>query len=139
MLARTLLATILVAQCATVLLGQQPHQPSEMMAEATVVSYLLQDEESIEEPAKDFDEQFRKMEVRLRELEYDFENKLKSTAESNATTGEANEILLNRISELENRLQQQQASVNNIESTIPGFVRTGHNKPWMTLIWANPH
>jgi phosphate-selective porin OprO/OprP len=133
MLARTLLATLLVAHCATSVFGQQPLEPTPIMGGAQVVTYLLQDEAPIVDASDKLDEEFRKMELRLRELEFDVEKRLKSDDESFAEASQTDQILLNRISHLEQRLEQQSEAVDKIETTIPGLVYTGHGKPKMNL------
>lgn len=130
MLARTLLATFLLVHCATSVFAQES---TPIIDGARVVSYLLQDEAPIVDASDQLDEEFRKMEMRLRELEFDVEKKLKSDEESSAQSVQSDEVLLNRISHLEQKLEQQSVAVDKIENTIPGLVFTGHDRPKMTL------
>ncbi len=88
---------------------------------------LFQDEE----PASELTEQFERLELRLRELEDDVEEKLKSAG---GDDGDADlEEFEERIAKLETGYEYQQESINDLDGTLPGLIYHSHNGPKMNF------
>ncbi len=88
----------------------------------------LQDEKSV-----DLEAQVRRMELRLRELEQDVQQKIQAQPESDQKLSESNQQLTERLGKLEQTSEQHSTSVKNIENTLPNMVFHDHGSPQMRL------
>ena len=91
--------------------------------DSQLTSYEPQDEQA--EATAKLQDDLRLANLRLRELEYDFETKFESSLKTQDDSSEATNALLKRIDELETRLEKQSSSVDSLQSALPGLVHHG--------------
>ena len=106
--------------------GQAANQPSQFVS----ASFFQQDNQQQVTEKSDLQQEFEKLEFRLRELEDDFEKKIKAEAE---TDGADDEKLEGQVAKLEEKVDEVGESVGKIEGTLPSLVYSGHKKPKMAL------
>ena len=134
MLARAAPFALVLLICASSAFAQEPYNQASYVEDAQVVSYLLQDQGSDSEDATtELEASLKKLDLRLRELEYDLENKLKPGILANEEYEKDNRALTERLCELEKQLCKQNEAVGKIEESIPGFVHHGHENPKMVI------
>ena len=133
----------LTAMCATTF-GQQPNiQYHQFTAnQNALASYHVQEKDDASEK---LEQQLKRMELRLRELEHDIEEKLKSQPDAAKEAAEKNEEVDERLSELEESFEEQSDAVGKLEDSVPNFVVSGHKSPKLkffgrihTDYWAFP-
>ncbi len=106
--------------------GQAANQPSQFVS----ASFFRQDNQQQATEKSDLQQEFEKLELRLRELEDDFEKKSKA---EKTIDGEGEEKLEGQVAELEEKVDDVGESVGKIEETLPSLVYGSHKKPKMSL------
>ena len=122
----------LTAMCATTF-GQQPNiQYHQFKAnQNALASYHVQEKDDASEK---LEQQLKRMELRLRELEHDIEEKLKSQPDAAKEAAEKNEEVDERLSELEESFEEQSDAVGKLEDSVPNFVVSGHKSPKLKFL-----
>ena len=109
--------------------------------EQVVGAGFFQDQEKPSQLANDFN----LLDLHLRELEDDVENRLRARDQEGEASEKSKEELEERLAKLEKALEEQQQATEELDGTLPSIVYHGHKKPKMTLIgrihldyWAFP-
>ncbi len=129
--------------------GQQPMPDAETVpaeiGQTKVVSYWLHDEGIQTDDYKELEEQLQRMQLRLRELEFEVEEKIKPAVDLNRPNTQL-QPTLDRLDTIENDLKNQGQSLSGVLDAIPSFVRHSHKTPKMVLTgriqtdyWAFPY
>jgi len=115
--------------------GQQPLFQPRVQANfnSTPVSYERQDEEDDagKDPTAALQEQIKRMELRLRELENDVEKKLDDQPVAKANDKKVDQELTARLAKLEKGFEKQTKAVGDLEDLSPGLIYHNHKSPKM--------
>lgn len=137
MFARFLLAVVAALLLSTSALGQWTQSDDDQV----VIAGFFQDQEKPSGLQADFD----KLDLRLRELEDDVENRLRAQDKESNASEASNKELNERLARLEKGLAEQQQATEKLDATLPNLVYNGHKNPRMTLFgrinldyWAFP-
>jgi phosphate-selective porin OprO/OprP len=97
------------------------------------------------ESSDELREQLERMELRLRELENDLEDRLGDYEEAADEAEDSNDDVYKRLDELEESLEAQDKSIGKFKDTLPGLVYHGHKNPKLQFFgrihldyWAFP-
>jgi phosphate-selective porin OprO/OprP len=143
MLAKITISGVFICLCLTNIAQTEAQEFFNSSPNAVrLVSYSSQDED--EEEEVDLQDQIKRMEIRLRELEDDLENKLKDQKVEEREDDKDSD-LEKRLAELEKSHEKTGKAVDKIKGGLGGLVYHGHKNPKMSFFgrihldwWAFP-
>jgi phosphate-selective porin OprO/OprP len=123
----------------------QAQQSTYLTTAPRVAAVSLQDDDSEAATNEKLQEQLRRLQVRLEELENDVEQKLDSQPQAREQAASSNEAVGERLEQLEESFEKQTKAVGKLEDAVPGFVVHGHKSPKLKFFgrihsdyWAFP-
>jgi phosphate-selective porin OprO/OprP len=151
-LTQTFLALLLTIATATGAAAQLPTASSITVLPATDQSFVVPatfvaaPAEDEKPSTADLQEQLKRMELRLRELETDVEKKIESDPEDEKAETKEDEAIASRLSSLEESSEAQAEAIDKIDGVLPGLTYHGHKSPKMKIFgrihadyWSFPH
>lgn len=104
-----------------------------------------EDEDSEEESSEQLRERLARLDLRLRELENDFEDRLDAYEEAADDASDSDDSVFERLDELEDTVKTQDKSIGKFSDTLPGLVYHSHKNPKLQFFgrihldyWAFP-
>lgn len=124
----------------------EPTNFDSLVRPSTYIAILpAQDSDDDEDESAELQEKLARMELRLRELENDLEDRLEAYEEAADEAEESDEDVYERLDELEESFETHDKSIGKFTDTLPGLVYHGHKNPKMQLFgrihldyWAFP-